>query len=175
MRIEMPIKESVAMEKEKINLLIVDDEEQFLSSISRSLALRDFNVIAVNRGDLALEAARKQAIDVALVDLKMPGMGGQETLEALKKEHPWMEIVILTGHGTIESAAACTRSGAYLYLQKPCEFDRLLEALIEAYKQRVMNKRKIEDEKMSQLLKISMGSGPKEILRRLREIDSKGA
>jgi DNA-binding NtrC family response regulator len=163
------------MEKEKINLLIVDDEEQFLSSISRSLALRDFNVIAVSRGDLALEAARKQAIDVALVDLKMPGMGGQETLEALKKEHPWMEIVILTGHGTIESAAACTRSGAYLYLQKPCEFDRLLEALIEAYKQRVMNKRKIEDEKMSQLLKISMGSGPKEILRRLREIDSKGA
>jgi DNA-binding NtrC family response regulator len=162
------------MDKDKINLLIVDDEEQFLSSISRSLALRDFNVIAVNRGDLALEAARKQAIDIALVDLKMPGMSGQETLEALKKEHPWMEIVILTGHGTIESAASCTRSGAYLYLQKPCEFDRLLEALIEAYKQRVMNKRKIENQKMSQLLKISMGSGPKEILRRLREIDSRG-
>jgi DNA-binding NtrC family response regulator len=170
----MPIKESVAMDKDKINLLIVDDEEQFLSSISRSLALRDFNVIAVNRGDLALEAARKQAIDIALVDLKMPGMSGQETLEALKKEHPWMEIVILTGHGTIESAASCTRSGAYLYLQKPCEFDRLLEALIEAYKQRVMNKRNIENQKMSQLLKISMGSGPKEILRRLREIDSRG-
>lgn len=162
------------MDKDKINLLIVDDEEQFLSSISRSLAMRDFNVIAVNRGDMALEAARKQPIDIALVDLKMPGMGGQETLEALKKEHPWMEIVILTGHGTIESAAACTRSGAYSYLQKPCEFDRLIDALVQAFKQRVMNKRKIEDEKMSRLLKISMGSGPKEILRRLREIDSRG-
>lgn len=86
-----------------------------------------------------------------------------------------MEIVILTGHGTIGSAAVCTRSGAYSYLQKPCEFDRLIEALIQAYKQRVMNKRKIEDEKMNHLLKIAMGSGPKEILRSLREIDSRGA
>ncbi len=163
------------MDKDRINLLIVDDEEQFLSSISRSLAMRDFNVIAVNRGDMALEAARKQSIDIALVDLKMPGMGGQETLEALKKEHPWMEIVILTGHGTIESAAACTRSGAYSYLQKPCEFDRLIEALIQAYRQRVMNKQKIEEEKMNQLLKMSMGSSAKEILRRLREIDRQGA
>ena len=161
------------MDKDKINLLIVDDEEQFLSSISRSLALRDFNVIAVNRGDLALEAARKQPIDIALVDLKMPGMDGQETLEALKKEHQWMEIVILTGHGTIDSAAACTRSGAYSYLQKPCEFDRLMGTLVEAYRHRVMNKQKIEDDKMSQLMKISMGSSPKEILRRLREIDSR--
>jgi DNA-binding NtrC family response regulator len=171
----MNSKESIAMDKDKINLLIVDDEEQFLSSISRSLALRDFDVIAVNRGDLALESARKNPIDIALVDLKMPGMDGRATLEALKREHPWMEIVILTGHGTIESAAACTRSGAYSYLQKPCEFDRLIEALIQAYRQRVMNKRKIEDEKMNQLLKIAMGSGPKEILRRLREIDSHGA
>jgi DNA-binding NtrC family response regulator len=163
------------MNNDKINLLIVDDEEQFLSSISRSLAMRDFNVIAVNRGDMALEVARKNPIDIALVDLKMPGMDGQATLEALKNEHPCMEIVVLTGHGTIESAASCTRSGAHSYLQKPCEFDRLIEALIEAYKQRVMNKRKIEEEKMNQLLKISMGSGPKEILRRLREIDSRGA
>jgi DNA-binding NtrC family response regulator len=160
------------MAKEKINLLIVDDEEQFLSSISRSLAMRDFDVVAVNRGDLALEAARKQPIDIALVDLKMPGMDGRETLEALKKEHQWMEIVILTGHGTIDSAAACTRSGAYAYLQKPCEFDQLLETLIQAFRKRVMNKQKIEDRKMNQLLKISMSSTPKEILRRLREIDS---
>jgi len=172
---KVPIKEIKTMDKDKINLLIVDDEEQFLSSISRSLALRDFNVIAVNRGDLALESARRNPIDIALVDLKMPGMDGQATLEALKREHPWMEIVILTGHGTIESAAACTRSGAYSYLQKPCEFDRLIEALIQAYRQRVMNKRKIEEEKMNQLLKIALGSGPKEILRRLREIDSHGA
>ena len=159
------------MEKPKINLLIVDDEEQFLNSISRSLELRDFQVIAVNRGDKALEAAREHEIDIALVDLKMPGMDGQATLEMLKKEHPWMEIVILTGHGTIDSAAACTRSGAYSYLQKPCEFERLMETLVQAYKQKVMNRHKIDDHRMTEMLKVSQKSSPREILRYLREMD----
>ena len=159
------------MEMNKINLLIVDDEEQFLHSISRSLEMRDFNVTAVNRGDKALEVAGTQPVDIALVDLKMPGMDGQETLEALKKQHPWMEIVILTGHGTIDSAAACTRAGAFSYLQKPCEFDRLLETLAQAFKQRVMNKKQIEEKKMDSMLRISMGLSPREILNKLREID----
>jgi DNA-binding NtrC family response regulator len=155
----------------KINLLIVDDEEQFLESISKSLQVRDFNVIAVNRGEKAIEAARKNPIDVALVDLKMPGINGEETLKALKAEHRWMEVVILTGHGTIDSAVECTRSGAYSYLQKPCSMDELLESLISAYKNKVMNKKKIEDKKMTELLKISLYNSPREILRRLKEID----
>ena len=159
------------MEMNKINLLIVDDEEQFLHSISRSLEMRDFNVTAVNRGDKALEVARSQPIDIALVDLKMPGMDGRETLEALKKQHPWMEIVILTGHGTIDSAADCSRAGAFSYLQKPCEFDRLLETLTQAFKQRVMNKKQIEGKKMDAMMRISMGLSPREILNKLREID----
>lgn len=159
------------MEINKISLLIVDDEEQFLKSISRSLKMRDFNVTAVNRGDKALEAARSHPIDIALVDLKMPGMDGQDTMEALKKQHPWMEIVILTGHGTIDSATACTRAGAFSYLQKPCELDRLLETLTQAFKRRVMNKRQIEEKKMDAMLKIAMGMSPREILNRLREID----
>jgi DNA-binding NtrC family response regulator len=159
------------MEQQKINLLIVDDEAQFLSAIGRSLELRDFNVLTAGSGDQALALARAHPVDVALVDLKMPGMDGKQTLEALKASHPWMEIIILTGHGTIDSAAACTRSGAHAYLQKPCEFDRLLEVLAEAYKQRVMNKQKITDKKMEDLLKISMGHSPREILARLRSID----
>ena len=159
------------MSEVKINLLIVDDEEQFLESISKSLTVRDFNVIAVNRGEKAIEAARKNPIDVALVDLKMPGINGEETLKALKAEHKWMEVVILTGHGTIDSAVECTKSGAYSYLQKPCSMDELLESLISAYKSKVMNKKKIEDKKMSELLKISLYNSPKEILRRLKEID----
>ncbi|MGD9211762.1 MAG: response regulator [Desulfobacteraceae bacterium] len=159
------------MPEDKINLLIVDDEEQFLNSIRRSLELRDFNVITVNRGEKALEAARTQPLDIALVDLKMPGMDGQETLEALKKEHKWMEIVILTGHGTIASAASCSRSGAYSYLQKPCELDQLMEILINAYKSVVMNRQKIEEKKMDSMLRLSMSNSPREILKKLREID----
>ena len=72
------------MENDKINLLIVDDEVQFLESISKSLEAREFNVIAVDRGEKAIEAARKNPIDVALVDLKMPGINGEEALKVLK-------------------------------------------------------------------------------------------
>ena len=159
------------MEKEKINLLIVDDEEQFLESISKSLELRDFNVIAVNRGEKAIEAAKNNPIDIALVDLKMPGISGEETLKLLKQEHKWMEVVILTGHGDVDSAVECTKSGAYSYLQKPCELNQLLEALQNAYKKKVMNRKKIEEKKMNELLSISISSRPREILRKLREMD----
>jgi len=160
------------MEKYKINLLIVDDEEQFLDSIGRSLKLRDFEVIAVNRGEKAIEAARKHPIDIALVDLKMPGINGEETLKALKTEHPWMEVVILTGHGTINSAAECTKIGAFSYLQKPCDLDQILEILKNAYKKKVMTKKNIEHEKMDQLLKLSLSHTPLGILRKLKEIEN---
>jgi len=159
------------MNNHKINLLIVDDEVQFLSSISKSLQVRDFNVVAVNRGEKAIEAARNTPIDIALVDLKMPGIDGEETLKKLKAEHKWMEVIILTGHGTIDSAVECTRSGAYSYLQKPCAFDHLLEALKSAYKKKVMNRKKIEEKKMDELLKLSISGSARDVLRRLKEID----
>ena len=159
------------MAEPKINLLIVDDEEQFLESITKSLQVRDFNVVAVNRGEKAIEAARKTPFDIALVDLKMPGINGEETLRALKAEHRWMEVIILTGHGTIDSAVECTKGGAYSYLQKPCSLDELMESLVNAYKNKVMNEKKIEEKKMAELLKISLSGSPRDILRRLREVD----
>ena len=159
------------MEKQKINLLIVDDEEQFLRSMTKRLEVRDFNVIAVDRGEKAIEAAREHPIDVALVDLKMPGMGGGQTLEFLKKEHEWMEVVILTGHGSVDSAVECTRIGAHSYLQKPCEFDRLLEVLADAYKKKVMNKMNIKEKRMNELLKVSTYGSPMAILKKIRALD----
>ncbi len=159
------------MEKEKINLLIVDDEVQFLESMKKRLEVRDFNVIAVDRGEKAIEVARKQPVDIALVDLKMPGLDGEQTLEALKKEHEWMEVVILTGHGSVDSAVELTKSGAYSYLQKPCELDRILQVLVEAYKKKVMNKMKIDDERMDKFLKVAAVGSPRAILKKIRELD----
>jgi DNA-binding NtrC family response regulator len=159
------------MKKDKINLMVVDDEEDFLKSITGRLEARDFSVTPVNRGEKAIEAAREKEIDVALVDLKMPGMDGEKTLQALKKEHGHMEIVILTGHGTIDSAAECTRMGAYSYLQKPCKLDELLEALKNAYKKKVMSKKKIDEEKMNEMLQMSLTTSARDILRKIKEID----
>ena len=112
----------------------------FLNAMTRSLEVRGFEVIAVDRGEKAIEAARNKPVDIALVDLKMPGIDGEETLKRLKQEHEWMEVVILTGHGSVESAVDLTKTGAYMYLQKPCELDKLLEALKDAYKKKIMNK-----------------------------------
>jgi DNA-binding NtrC family response regulator len=159
------------MKEQLINLLIVDDEEQFLNSISKRLSVRGFNVIAVDRGEKAIAAAKKNPIDIALVDLKMPGINGEETLKALKKEYKWMEIVILTGHGSVESAVDCTQSGAYGYLQKPCELDTLLKVLVSAYKKKVMNRKNIDEKKMQELLKLAIGESPKSILSSLRKMD----
>jgi len=160
------------MEETPINLLIVDDEEQFLDSISKRLSVRGFNVIAVERGEKAIAAAKENPIDIALVDLKMPGINGEETLRRLKDAYQWMEIVILTGHGSVESAADCTRKGAYSYLQKPCELDKLLDVLISAYKKKVMNRRNIDEHKMASLMKMAIGESPREILKSLRKLDA---
>lgn len=161
------------METNKINLLFVDDEEQFLASMGKRLEARGFHVVAVNRGEKALEAARTMPMDIALVDLKMPGMNGEETLKALKQEHPCLEIVILTGHGSIDSVVECTQGGAHSYLHKPCDLEDILEVLKEAYKKRVMNRHQIASGHMAELLKSVNSASAREVLWRLRELDGK--
>jgi DNA-binding NtrC family response regulator len=168
------LERSTPMERDNINLLIVDDEEPFLESMKKRLDVRGFQVTCVNRGDRAIEAARQQPIDIALVDLKMPGISGEKTLEALKKEHEWMEVVILTGHGSIDSAVECTRNGACSYLQKPCELEHLLEVLRDAYKKRIMNKMQIQEDRMNEMLQKAAGDSPLAILRRLKEMEKGG-
>ncbi|MEW5700693.1 MAG: response regulator [Candidatus Zixiibacteriota bacterium] len=159
------------MDEKLINLLIVDDEETFLWAIAKRLETRGFNVVAVTRGEAAIAEAQKQPFDIALVDLRIPGMNGEETLRILKQEHPWLEVVILTGHGSVESAVECTKDGAHSYLQKPCEFDRLLAVLTEAYKKKVMNKLKTREERMNELIDYSQFSTPLAILRKIRQLD----
>jgi DNA-binding NtrC family response regulator len=155
----------------KIRVLVVDDEIRFLKTLAQRLELRGLEVEAVPDGQQAVEAARKQPFDLALLDLKMPGMSGEQVLEILKAEHPDMEVVILTGHGSIDSAVACTRQGAYGYLQKPCDEDELFRILKEAYQKRVQRKLQISREKMEELLAVAPGQSALSILRKLKEIE----
>lgn len=155
----------------KIRLLIVDDEVAFLNAIARRLSLRDFDVRTATNGAEALEIARTERFDLALVDLRMPGMDGQELLEILKREHRFLEVVILTGHGSVDSAVECTRLGAFGYLPKPYEMDKLLETLRSAYEERMKKKFKADQARMDAIAKAAMGQSPLGILRTLAELD----
>jgi two-component system NtrC family response regulator len=156
---------------DKIRILIVDDEERFLNTLAQRLRLRDFDVAAFSNGQEAVEAARSREFDLAIVDLKMPGMTGEQVLEIIKRERPLTEVIILTGHGSIPSAVHCTQVGSYNYLQKPCETDELLEVLKNAYQRRIQKKLQIDQEKMEKMLDTSLGESPLGILRRLRDLD----
>jgi DNA-binding NtrC family response regulator len=160
------------MEK-SINLLIVDDETRFLEAIAKRLRRRGFEVRTAANGADAIELARNQEFDVALLDLKMPGMGGDEVLRKLKREHEFIEVIILTGHGSLESAVELTKVGAFGYLPKPYELENLLGVLRDAYENRLKRKFEADEEKMARISSIANIEGPLGILRRLRELDDR--
>lgn len=155
----------------KIKLLIVDDEVKFLESIAKRLELRDFDVTKATNGQEAIEATNKDKFDLALLDLKMPGMDGKEVLKIIKAEHKYLEVIILTGHGSMDSAVECTKLGAFSYLPKPYELDNLIEILQQAYQARLEKKFKADEARMAKLTKIATGQSPLGILRAMRDMD----
>ena len=157
--------------EKKINLLIVDDEEDFLKSIAERLGMRDFDVTTATEGKIAIKAAKKGKFDVAILDMKMPGMDGMELLQILKKKHKFLEVIILTGHGAIDSAVEATKLGAYSYLEKPYDFENLLEVLKKAYEARLRKKFEHDKKRMEELEMLSMGSSPMGILKSLMHMD----
>ncbi|HEX7343658.1 MAG TPA: response regulator [bacterium] len=157
---------------EKIKLLIVDDEIKFLDSIAQRLEMRGLDIVKAGNGNAAVEIARTQKFDLALLDLKMPGMDGKQALEILKKEHKFIEVIILTGHGSLESAVECTKLGAFGYLPKPYELDNLLEILRQAYEVRLKKKFELDQVRMDKIAQIAAGSSALGILRALRELDN---
>ena len=156
----------------KIKILIVDDEVQFLESIARRLELRDFEVTKAASGAQAVRAARERKFDLALLDLKMPGMDGIQVLEMLKREHKYLEVIILTGHGSVDSAVECTKLGAFGYLPKPYELEKLLDTLKDAYQARMVKKFQDDQERAGKIADLATGSSALAILRELRKLDN---
>lgn len=156
---------------EQIKLLIVDDEVKFLETLAKRMELRGFEVTTAVNGDDALATADKEKFDLALVDLKMPGMDGDELLAKLKANHKYLEVIILTGHGSLDSAVECTKLGAFGYLPKPYEIDKLSETLKEAFEARMNKKYAANQARLEEIRKIVKGESSLDILRRLRELD----
>ncbi|MCU0303091.1 MAG: response regulator [Thermoanaerobaculales bacterium] len=112
------------------SVLVVDDEGQFVETLVKRLDKRGVRAKGVTSGAqalAALEGGGATRTDVVVLDVKMPGMDGLETLAALKEQHPLVEVIMLTGHATVESAIEGMKRGAYDYLMKPCDLDVLME------------------------------------------------
>lgn len=127
---------------EKFNVLIVDDEEDFRETIVKRLRNRNLEVEGVESGEAALKAVDNQNFDVIVLDVRMPGMDGIETLKELKKKKPHIEVIMLTGHASVESGIQGMQLGAFDYVMKPVPLDELLDKMRQAYERKLLQEGK---------------------------------
>ncbi|NDV19862.1 response regulator [Pseudodesulfovibrio sp. JC047] len=113
----------------RIHVLVVDDEPDFLKLIQRRLAKRNVDVDVATSGESALEQLRKNSVDVVILDVKMPGLSGIETLKEIRKRFGNIAVIMLTGHGSVKSGIDGMSHGAYDYILKPFSIDDLLERI----------------------------------------------
>ncbi|SPF45414.1 Response regulator receiver protein [Syntrophobacter sp. SbD1] len=117
-----------------MEILIVDDEVEFAETFAERLELRGFTAHTANSGEEALRIVEECAAKVMVLDLKMPGMDGLEVLRRVKKAHPLVQVIILSGHGSEIDEAYGRSLGAFAWLRKPADFGDILEAVKRAEK-----------------------------------------
>lgn len=119
-----------------INIMLVDDEKRFLFTTKKLLERKGYKVQTASTGIQALEKLKNHNIQVVILDVKMPGMDGITTLKKIKRDFPLIEVIMLTGHGTVESAVEGVKLGAANYLVKPADIDDISEKIQEAFEKR---------------------------------------
>ena len=124
--------ESQNVNEKKIKVLLVDDEKSFVEVLYKRLSKRNIDVTMTFSGTEGIQALRKVDFDVAILDLKMEDMNGLEVLKIFKKIYPKMEVIILTGHESEQTAREGVKYGAFAYLTKPCVFNTLLDTIRKA-------------------------------------------
>ena len=127
----------------KKRILLVDDEKEFADTLSERLRTRDFDVTTAYSGDEALEKLKEYNYDVTILDVQMPGLNGIDALREIKKLKPLTEVLMLTGHGTVETAIEGMKIGAYDFLLKPCEMDVLLDKINKAHERKSEHEERI--------------------------------
>ena len=130
------------------NVLLVDDEIEFLETLVKRLKKRGLMIFISDSGEGALDLIRRETMDVVVLDVKMPGMDGIQTLREIKKINPLIEVIMLTGHANVEVAIEGMALGAFDYLMKPMNIDELFYKLEDAF-----NKKKIQEEKIEKIEK----------------------
>jgi two-component system OmpR family response regulator len=129
-------------EMRQARILLVDDEIAFTNNMAKILTRRGYDVTSVNDGESAVKATEDEEYDVVVLDLRMPGMDGMATLKVIKRKRPLMEVIILTGHGSVESGIQGMHLGAFDYAMKPIQISELQEKIDEAFERRLMREGK---------------------------------
>jgi DNA-binding NtrC family response regulator len=142
----------------KTRVLMVDDEKEFIQTLSERLTLRDYDVTTAFSGEEAVEKVKSYLFDVTILDVLMPGMSGIETLREIKKIKPLIEVIMLTGHATIETAIEGMKLGAFDFLLKPCETEALLAKIDKAYAKKIEHDERIRAAKVEQLVSSPMSA-----------------
>lgn len=136
----------------KTQLLLVDDEKAFLDTITKRLEKRDLSVLSVYSGEDAVTVLEdNKAIEAVILDVKMPGMDGIQTLMKIKKVFPLVEVIMLTGHATVETAIEGMKLGAFDYLMKPCDIDLLVSKVADAAAKKRLHEEKIVEARIREI------------------------
>jgi len=144
-------REGDTMDKDRV--LLVDDEEEFVRALAKRLGARGLNVEVSGDGESAVEKVKQRDFDVIVLDLAMPGIDGLETLKRLREVNPDLQIVLLTGHGSIKSGVEAMKEGAVDFLEKPAEFSELLAKIREASAKRMLLVEKRREEQVKDILR----------------------
>jgi DNA-binding NtrC family response regulator len=137
----------------RIRVLLVDDEPDFVESLSQSLQIRDFDVKTSLSGDEALDLILRQDFDVIVLDVLMPGKDGIETLREIKTIKPLLNVIMLTGNTTVETAIEGMKLGAYDYLMKPTETVDLVEKITKAHNLKSEHEARIRNAEIKNIVK----------------------
>ncbi len=121
---------------EGINILLVDDEIEFVETLSKRLVKRGFNVLFVTTASDAVEKIKTMQFDVAIVDVRMPEMDGIALLGEIKRMKPLMEVLLLTGYASVQSGIEGMKKGAFDYIMKPADIDELVKKIRDAYERK---------------------------------------
>jgi DNA-binding NtrC family response regulator len=132
----------------EFTVLVVDDEQEFRDITVKRLEKRGLKAKGAESGEKALEVLEHGHIDVVLLDVKMPGIDGIETLRRIRSLKPLVEVVLLTGHASVDSGIEGMKLGAFDYLMKPIELEPLMEKLADAYEKKRLHQEKIEQAQM---------------------------
>ena len=134
--------------------LVVDDEQDFLETLVNRLGKRSIDSTGVRSGEEAVEVMKKKLFDVVILDIKMPGgMDGIETLREMKKIQPLAEVILLTGHASVETSIEGMRLGAFDYLIKPIKLEELLTKMAEAFDKKNAHDQKIRTARIKELMR----------------------